>query len=161
MNWQQFEELAKESMSQYFGVSLEEKNPRGFPKRFDMVSSDEMIVGDAKFLTLVHRQKFPPAKMMEITGHVWLLEKVQAKTRFIVFGNQIEVPLLWLKKFGTYNNSVDFYFIDDKGKVKKLEKTQDQTEPELRFLRNKHQKNSHRVPVFVPVDRWGFEPQTS
>ena len=137
MNWKRFEDIARKKMSQYFGVELVEKNPKGFPKKFDMVSLNDSIVGDAKFLSLVKRAKYPPAKIMEITGHVWLLEKVQATTRFLVFGNQKEVPLLWLKKYGTYNNLVDFYFIDDKGKVKKLEKTQDQTEPELRFLRNK------------------------
>ena len=70
MDWKQFENHARKRMSQYFGVTLTEKNPIGFPKRFDMVSPDGTIVGDAKFLTLVHGQKLPPAKFMEIAGHV-------------------------------------------------------------------------------------------
>ena len=37
-------------MSQYFGVQLKERSPNGFPKKFDMVSANEDIVGDAKFL---------------------------------------------------------------------------------------------------------------
>lgn len=72
MSWRQFEDLARKTMSQYFGVTLVEKNPKGFPKRFDMVSADESIVGDSKYLTLVRKGGYPPAKMMEITGHVWL-----------------------------------------------------------------------------------------
>ena len=76
IHWKQFENHARKRMSQYFGVTLTEKNPIGFPKRFDMVSPDETIVGDAKFLTLVRGQKLPPAKFMEIAGHVWLLEKI-------------------------------------------------------------------------------------
>lgn len=100
MNWKEFEELARKVMTHYFGVKLVEKNPKGFPKRFDMVSTDENIVGDAKYLTLVHRKKFPPAKMMEIAGHVWLLEKVNAKTRLLVFGNQRSVPEKWLERYG-------------------------------------------------------------
>ena len=120
MNWQQFEKSARKTMTQYFGVRLVEKNPKAFPKRFDMVSPDETIVGDAKFLTLVHGTGFPPAKMMEITGHVWLLEKVDAKTRFLVFGNQRDVAEKWLEKYGNLKQNVDFYFLDKDGNLEKL-----------------------------------------
>ena len=123
MNWKEFEGLARKLMGQYFGVTLVEKNPKGFPKRFDMVSADESIVGDAKYLTLVQRKKFPPAKMMEISGHVWLLEKVDAKTRFLVFGNQSSVPEKWLEKYSGFVRNVDFYFIDAYGNVKEMQKT--------------------------------------
>ena len=124
MSWKEFEELARRIMSHYFGVELVEKNPKGFPKRFDMVSPNEDIVGDAKFLTLVHRRKTPPAKMMEICGHVWLLEKVDAKIRFLAFGNQRSVPEMWLEKYGSLLQNVEFYFIDAHGTVKKINKTQ-------------------------------------
>jgi hypothetical protein len=107
-------------MSEYFGKSLVEKNPRGFPKRFDMVSENEEIVGDAKFLTLVHGKRLPPAKFMEISGHVWLLEKVDAKRRFLVFGNQRRVPEWWLEKYGNLVQDVEFYFLDKKGQVHRL-----------------------------------------
>lgn len=120
MNWREFEELARRVMSQYFDVNLTKKNPKGFPKKFDMVSVKEDIVGDAKFLTLVHRKKFPPAKMMEISGHVWLLENVNAKIRFLVFGNQRDVPEMWLNKYGNLIHNVEFYFINTRGSVEKL-----------------------------------------
>lgn len=107
-------------MSQYFGVRLTEKNPSGFPKRFDMVSPNENIVGDAKFLTLVHKRNLPPAKFMEIAGHVWLLEKVNAKRRLLVFGNQKRVPEWWLEKYGSLAQNVEFYFIDNKENVERL-----------------------------------------
>jgi hypothetical protein len=58
--------------------------------------------------------------MMEITGHVWLLEKVQAKNRFLVFGNQIDVPQKWLEKYGHYKQGIDFYFLDERGTLTKL-----------------------------------------
>lgn len=120
MNWREFEEMARRIMSKYFGVRLAEKKPKGFPKKFDMVSPDGDIIGDAKFLTLVHRKKFPPAKMMEISGHVWLLEKVDAKIRFLVFGNQHRVPEMWLEKYGILVQNVEFYFINARGDVEKL-----------------------------------------
>src|SRR5713226_7034698 len=91
VRWREFEIFAQERMSKHFGVPLHSNAPDDFPKKFDLVSQDETIVGDAKYLTMVARQYEPPAKLMEITGHVWLLEKVRARTRFLVFGNQILV----------------------------------------------------------------------
>ena len=107
-------------MSQHFNVTLIEKNPKNFPKKFDMVSPSEDIVGDAKFLTLVHRENLPPAKFMEIAGYIWLLAKVNAKRRFLVFGNQKRVPEWWLEKYGSLIQNVEFYFIDDKGNLERL-----------------------------------------
>jgi hypothetical protein len=120
MNWREFEKQARKVMSQYFGIKLVEKNPKDFPKRFDMVSTSEEFVGDAKFLTLVHGERLPPAKFMEISGHVWLLEKVDAKKRFLVFGNQRRVPEWWLEKYGNLVQDVEFYFIDKQSKVHRL-----------------------------------------
>jgi hypothetical protein len=118
--WREFQIYATKQMSEYLGVTLLEKNPTGFPKRFDMVSPDEQIVGDAKYLTLVRGEKLPPAKFMEIAGHVWLLEQVPAQRRFLVFGNQREVAEMWLKKYGVLAGKVEFYFLPDKGKVESL-----------------------------------------
>lgn len=120
MNWRRFEELARDVMSGYLGTRLAERKPKGFPKRFDMVSGNEDMVGDAKFLTLVHKKNFPPAKFMEIAGHVWLLEKTNANKKFLVFGNQQRVPEWWLEKYGELVGNVEFYFIDTKGDVKRL-----------------------------------------
>lgn len=107
-------------MEKYFNVNLNEKNPMGFPKKFDMVSPDGKFVGDSKFLTLVRGVKLPPAKFMEIMGHVWLLEKVNAERKFLVFGNQRRVPEWWLEKYGEFVDNIEFYFIDDNGNIEKL-----------------------------------------
>jgi hypothetical protein len=117
MTPREFEEFARERMSHHLGVQLKERSPGGFPKRFDLVSDDDGVVGDAKYLSLVDRQRQPPAKLMEITGHVWLLEKVDARQRFLVFGNQREVPEMWLRKYGRLVTPVEFYFLEPSGAV--------------------------------------------
>jgi len=120
MDWKQFQAFASIEMGKRFGVQFSERNPKGFPKRFDMVSPDEQIIGDAKYLTLVRGIALPPAKFMEIAGHMWLLEHVPAKHKFLVFGNQREVALLWLKKYGKLVESVELYFLSDDGKLDML-----------------------------------------
>lgn len=120
MNWKEFQELARKKMSQYFGVELFERREHGFPKKFDFVSPDGRYVGDAKYLTLVRGVKRPPAKFMEIAGHVWLLENFVAEKRFLVFGNQRRVVEWWLEEYGDLVRNVEFYFIDDDGTLEKL-----------------------------------------
>jgi hypothetical protein len=120
MDWKEFQDFASREMGKHFGVHFSERNPAGFPKRFDMVSPDEQIIGDAKYLTLVRGTNLPPAKFMEIAGHMWLLEHVPAKRRFMVFGNQREVSEMWLKKYGKLVETVEFYFLSDDGKLELL-----------------------------------------
>ncbi len=99
-------------MSKYFGVELKERHILGHPKTFDLVSEDGKVVGDAKFLTMIRGERTPPAKFMEISGHVWMLEKVEAERKFLVFGNDIRVPKEWLKRYGEFVKDVEFFFID-------------------------------------------------
>lgn len=88
-------------MSQHYGV--EQLLPRQVvhvPKKFDFVSPDRHIVGDAKYYTRVGGMGLPPAKFSVIAEHVWLLEKTGAREKFLVFGNDREVPIRWLKRYG-------------------------------------------------------------
>ena len=113
----QFEEFARRVFSQYFGVSLSEGQVPGVPKLFDFVSPDGSIVGDAKYFTLVGGHRLPPAKFSVIAEHVWLLEKTGAKHKFLVFGNDREVPVHWLARYGALVSSVRFFFMDDGGEI--------------------------------------------
>lgn len=121
LNAAQFEDLALDVFSQRFGAPLQPGQVKGVPKLFDLVSPDGNIVGDAKYYTLVNSQHFPPAKFSIIAEHVWLLEKTQAKHRFLVFGNDIEVPKRWLTRYGHLRGEVAFYFLADEGDVLKLD----------------------------------------
>jgi len=116
-----FEDLARSVMSVHFGISLAPDRVPGVPKEFDMISPDRSIVGDAKYLPLVRGQRLPPAKFSVIAEHVWLLEKTGAPTTFLVFGNDRQVPLLWLERYGDLTADVDFYFLTDEGELEQLD----------------------------------------
>ncbi len=116
----EFERLAGRVMSRHFGVPLRHGNLPGVPKEFDLVSSDGRVVGDAKYYALVRGVNLPPAKFSTIAEHVWLLEKTLAEHRFLVFGNQREVPLLWLKRYGHLVKNVEFYFLESSGRLEQL-----------------------------------------
>lgn len=117
MNAARFEGLARQVCSDLFHMPLSPGQVTGIPKTFDMVSSDKTIVGDAKFYTMVRGQYLPPAKFSVIAEYVWLLEKTSAQHKFLVFGNDIEVPKQWLARYGDLCQEVEFYFLTDYGEI--------------------------------------------
>jgi len=123
MNPIRFEEVARATMSVYFKKELSPRKLQGFPKLFDLVSSDGTIIGDAKYLTMVGGTSIPPAKFATIAEYVWLLEKLSAKKKFLVFGNDKRVPEEWLKRYGMLVTDVEFYFIDENQNMIKLDRT--------------------------------------
>jgi hypothetical protein len=111
-----FEQHAKAVCSRHFGVDLKsavvEIMP-GVPHQFDLVSSGGRIVGDAKWLKNI---AVPAAKWSVIAEYVWLLQHIAtAETRFIVFGQDREVPERWLKRFRPLAVGVQFYFLPENG----------------------------------------------
>ena len=115
-----FEQLARKIMSKHFRTSLKPDKKKDWPKKFDMVSCDYTIAGDAKYFTMVKGHKTPPAKLAIITEHVCFLQNTDAKKKFLVFGNDIKVPLEWLKRYKNIAKDVEFYFIHNNGKLEKL-----------------------------------------
>ena len=107
-------------MGEYFGKTFSPCRLDDWPKLFDMASDDFHIVGDAKYYSMVRGKYLPPAKFSVISEHVWMLEKIDASTRFLVFGNDIRVPEEWLKRYRNYVENVDFYFLHDNGEIRRL-----------------------------------------
>ena len=115
-----FESDARAILSEHLGVPLSTGYVPGVPKRFDFVSADGSVVGDAKFLTLVGCTAPPPAEFSNIAEHVWLLEKTNAPTRVLVFGNDRRVPSEWLRRYGHLAADVRFYFLTSDGELEDL-----------------------------------------
>jgi hypothetical protein len=107
-------------MSKYFGMPLALGKVSGVPKGFDLVSADKQVVGDAKFYTMVNGVGVPPAKFATIAEYVWLLEKVTAEHKFIVFGNDRRVPEEWLARYGRLVSGIDFYYIHPSDAIERL-----------------------------------------
>lgn len=119
-NWREFEEYARSLMSLHTGVEFQPRKVGHVPKLFDMVWGDSEIVGDAKYLTLVRGKRLPPAKFMEVAGHVWLLEATKANRLLLIFGNDRRVPEWWLENYGHLVQRVEFYFLGDYGQLSRL-----------------------------------------
>jgi hypothetical protein len=115
----EFEQLCQRVMSDCFNADLNPAMLNGVHKRFDLVSEDGQVVGDAKYYTAVNGQGPPPAKFATIAEYVWLLEKTTAGRRFLVFGNDRRVPEWWLDRYGNLTE-VEFYYASDNGDIEPL-----------------------------------------
>lgn len=115
-----FEQLARWVMSDTCGTKLQPGKLPEVNKIFDMTSTDGSVVGDAKYYAMVGGERLPPAKFSVIAEHVWLLEKTDAKRKFLVFGNDRRVPEKWLEKYGDLVSDVAFYFLSDDGQLEVL-----------------------------------------
>ena len=108
-----FEAHARDVLSRLWAVSLEPRLVRiteGLNHKFDLVSRNDETVGDAKFFKNI---PVPAAKWSVIAEYVWLLQHVrQAKRRFMVFGQDREVPERWLSRFRSLTEGMEFYFLD-------------------------------------------------
>lgn len=120
MDGRSFEVLATRVMSDHFGVPLRPGKVAGTPKKFDFVSPDGTIVGDAKYFSMVRGVATPPAKRSVIAEYVWLLEHTRAAQRFLVFGNDRRVPEGWLRDYGHLLQGIDFYFLDGDAVLERL-----------------------------------------
>jgi hypothetical protein len=69
---------------------------------------------------LVNGVSLPPAKFATIAEYVWLLEKIEAKRKFMVFGNERRVPEEWLSRYGRLVAGTDFFFIDPSGVIERI-----------------------------------------
>jgi hypothetical protein len=91
-----------------------------FPKEFDFVSEDGTIIADIAQISMVSGEKLMLAKFSMVSEMVWLLEKVPAERRILIFtGDTEELPQNWLSRLGALT-TVEFFFIDEFGKMKQL-----------------------------------------
>jgi hypothetical protein len=87
----------------------------GVAHQFDLVSLDGRMVGDAKWFKNL---AVPAAKWSVIAEYVWLLQHLAgADRRFLVFGQDRQVPERWLARFSPLVGGVQFFFLADDGQL--------------------------------------------
>jgi hypothetical protein len=115
-----FEALARRVLAVQYEVAFSAGSVPGVRKRFEFVSPDRQIVGDAKYFSRAAGVGLPPAKFSIIAEHVWLLDKTNAASTFLVLGGDREVPIRWLERYSELASAVTFFFLPDDGALQRL-----------------------------------------
>lgn len=108
----EFHERAGKILGEYYGVELEPREMPHVHRCFDLVSLDEKVVGDAHYYA-----RTSSANLATISEYVWLLEKTDAPSKFLVFGNDPRVPIRWLNAHGHLLTAIAFYFLRDDNRL--------------------------------------------
>jgi hypothetical protein len=109
----EFEGYARSLISRTLGINLSPDFRRG-PLAFDYLADD--IVCEVMFLS---EPRASDLTLARITHKLWLLEKVHAKRKLLIFGGNKSIPLEWLRRFGSLlDGGVEFYYIN--GNVQRL-----------------------------------------
>jgi len=114
-DWRSFEEYARSYFSGLWNLDLAERSidvGGVVPWKFDLVSPDLQVVGDAKWLKNI---AVPAAKWQAIAECIWLLQKISTQRTFMVFGRDAEVPERYLRRVRPLTTPVEFYFLDGGG----------------------------------------------
>lgn len=114
---QDFTALAQTALSAYFGVTLQPGVVAGVPHCFDLVAPAGDIVGDSLYYPQATQSHWPSAKFAVISERVWLLTQTAARTRFLVFGNDRDIPAVWLRRYGALASEVTCYFLSAAGEL--------------------------------------------
>jgi hypothetical protein len=115
-----FEALAREIMGEHFQAKLEKGYVGQVHKEFDFVAPYQRVVGDALYFRRPRGTRWAPAKAGIIAERVWMLEKTGAPNTFLVFGNDRNLPEMWLERYGNLVYGVKFYFLSDDGELEEL-----------------------------------------
>jgi hypothetical protein len=114
-DWRSFEEYARKYFSNLWGIELTVRSVRvrgQVPWKFDLVSADGHVVGDAKWLKNIPS---PAAKWQGIAECIWLLQHVEAERVFMVFGRDREVAERYLRRVRPLTAPVEFFYLDGSG----------------------------------------------
>ena len=108
--WQSFEERARRYFSGLWGVELRARDVTvgSGRKRFDLVSADQQIVGDAKSFS---DARGASGKLSGIAEYVLFLQAVPARRRFLVFERRV-VATEFLRRWRGVVTGVDFYLLE-------------------------------------------------
>ncbi len=104
-----FAAFARGVLSARYRADLALRTIPGIRKRFALVSSDYQVIGEAKYVASIGGRGSSSAKFALISEDVWLLQRSRGAQTFLVFGNDRQVPLLWLKRHGDLAPGVTFF----------------------------------------------------
>jgi hypothetical protein len=107
-----FEAKARNILSEYLQTKLRPKLIQPVNRLFDFVSPNKQIIGDSKFFSMKGK-RIQSTKYSAISENVWFLERVSAKRKLLVFGNNRAVPEGWLSRYGHLIQKIEFFFLDD------------------------------------------------
>ena len=110
----------RRAAEEYYGCSCDIAAPDELSPAWRLVGDDGATLGQALHLAPLADGRVPAGRLALLSGLVWLLEKSEAETPFMVIGGDSATADAWRAHHGPYCDEVEVFFLDGEGELSRL-----------------------------------------
>ncbi len=111
---------AREAVETHYGCAFDTVAPDELSPAWRLVGDDGETLGYALHTTPLADGRVPAGRLVLLSGLVWLLEKSEAETPFVVIGGDPATANAWRMHHGPYCDEVEVFFLDEEEKLSQL-----------------------------------------
>ena len=126
-SWSDFEIKARKAIEDELGIQLSSQkvNINGKFKNFDLVNTENKVVGDVKHYKTTAGGNRPSAKISIINEYVWIMQLLEkfdnTKWRkLFVVGEDMEMIKKYIIEFEQWLGDIEFYYYSENTGIKKI-----------------------------------------
>ena len=127
MDWEEFEDIARDAIQKEFGCTLSNDivDITGKSKNFDLVNEGKRIVGDIKYYSMTKGGNIPSAKFSTLNEYAWLMQRLEKSTKhkwekIFVIGPDLNMIKKYLKTYGRWLDDIEIYYCSKSGKIDRM-----------------------------------------
>ncbi len=111
---------ARRAVETHYGCTFDMAVPDELSPAWRLVGDDGGTLGYALHAAPLADGRVPAGRLVLLSGLVWLLEKSEAETPFVVIGGDPATANAWQKHHGPYCDEVEVFFLGGEGKLSQL-----------------------------------------
>ncbi len=105
---------------EHYGCSFDMAAPDELAPAWRLAGDDDATLGYAVHLAPLADGRVPAGRLALLSGLVWLLEKSEAETPFLIIGGDSATARAWQTHHGPYCDEADVFLLEPDGTLSKL-----------------------------------------
>ncbi len=115
-----FPARVRQAVEEHYGCSFDMAAPDELSPAWRLVGDDGATLGYALHLAPLADGRVPAGRLALLSGLVWLLEKSEAETPFLVIGGDSATADAWRARHGPYCDEAEVFFLAGEGGLSRL-----------------------------------------
>ncbi len=115
-----FPARVRQAVEEHYGCSFDMAAPDELSPAWRLVGDDGATLGYALHLAPLADGRVPAGRLALLSGLVWLLEKSEAETPFLVIGGDSATADAWQARHGPYCDEAEVFFLAGEGGLSRL-----------------------------------------
>ncbi len=115
-----FRGCVKTAVEEHYGCAFDLAGPDELAPAWRLMGDDGEKLGYAIHMSSPADGRVPAGRLALLSGLVWLLEKSEAETPFMVIGGDERTARAWRTHHGPYCDEAEVFFLDGEGGLSRL-----------------------------------------